>query len=407
MAVIPRDINRPLILLSNREPYEHVRADGHLDAAPPAGGLVSALDPMMRRVGGTWVAWGSGPADRDVVDEHSRVAVPPCDPSYTLRRVWLNEAEVEGYYLGFANSALWPLCHMFIQYLDVRAAHWDSYRAVNRRFADAVCEEIDRVGAEAEVWIQDYHFALAAQLVRERAPDTLIHHFWHIPFPPADVLRLMPIAVHDAILSGMLGSDLIEFQTDQHARNFLDCVERMLPPGRVDHNSGTIDYDGRQIAVRTFPISIDMDEWERRALLPRTREVASSLRSRYASDTRKLIVSVDRIDYTKGLVRRLTALEQVWTDQPDRRGTFTALIVATPSRSDIRAYSALETELVTTVTRINDAFRTEAWTPIVLVRENVSADLLAAVYVAADVCVVSSLQDGMNLVAKEFIACQR
>ncbi len=395
-----------LVLLSNREPYEHVRTPEGVTVRSPAGGLVSALDPILCRVAGTWVAWASGDADADVVDDSGRVAVPPDDPRYTLRRVWLDPSDVNDYYLGFANSALWPICHMFIQHLEVRTRHWESYSAVNERFAAAVAEEAARVGGSPMVWIQDYHFALAPALIRALVPDALIHHFWHIPFPPPDVFRLIPLGVHDALLRGLLGNDLLEFQTEGYARNFLDCVDRMMP-GHVDRDAGTVDFEGRVMRVAAFPISIDVAEWERLASLPRTREVAASLRTRYTTAGHKLLVSVDRVDYTKGIIRRLRALEQVWAEGPARRESFTVLLVATPSRTDVPAYADLEREVMQYIDSINHRFGTEKWRPIVLVHDNVDADLLAAVYAAADVCLVSSLQDGMNLVAKEFIACQK
>lgn len=395
-----------LILLSNREPYEHVHTPGGVVVRSPAGGLVSALDPILRRVSGTWVAWASGDADAEAADAAGRVPVPPDDPSYTLRRVWLDDADVEGYYLGFANSALWPLCHLFIQHLEVRTSQWDSYRSVNARFAAAVAEEAARVGDNPMVWVQDYHFALAPALIRAQVPGALIHHFWHIPFPPPDIFRLIPMGVHDALLRGLLGNDLVEFQTEGYARNFLDSVERMLPPDQVDRDAGTIQFDGRVVRVRAFPISIDVEEWERLSSLPGTIEAARKLRERYAMRGNKLVASVDRVDYTKGIIRRLRALEQVWADDPERKESFTVLLVATPSRTDVTAYAELERDMVQDVAAINERFGTADWTPIVLVNDNVDSDLLAAVYSAADVCLVSSLQDGMNLVAKEFIACR-
>jgi trehalose 6-phosphate synthase len=402
----PLALDRPLILLSNREPYEHVRTANGIEVRSPAGGLVSALDPILRRVAGTWVAWASGDADHETADANGHVAVPPGDPSYTLRRVWLPDHAVEGYYLGFANSALWPLCHLFIRQFEVRTHHWECYKAVNRDFAAAVVEEGMRVGGAPMVWVQDYHFALAPQLIREQLPTALVHHFWHIPFPPPDMFRLLPLGVNDALLRGLLGNDLVEFQTDAHARNFLECVDRSLPDAHVDFASRTVDVEGRRVRVGAFPISIDVAEWERLAALPRTLELVQTLRQRYASGGRKLLVSVDRVDYTKGIIKRLRALEHVWAEQPERRETFTLLLVAPPSRTDLAAYSALERDMVQSVARINARFGTLTWTPVVLVHENVDADLLAAVYRAADVCLVSSLQDGMNLVAKEFIACQ-
>ena len=401
------DPDRPLIVLSNREPYEHVRSASGTDVRSPAGGLVSALDPILRRISGTWVAWGSGSADRATADRDGRVMVPPADPRYTLRRVWLSEQDVKGYYLGFANSALWPLCHLFIPHLDIRRMHWERYRAVNGLFSDAVVEEAQRFDEPPMIWVQDYHFALAPAMIRTRVPGALIHQFWHIPFPPADVFRIMPLGVHDALLRGLLGNDLLEFQTAGYARNFLECVERALPEASVDYDAGTVELEERTVRVGAFPISIDVHEWERLAGLDRTIDVAKGLRERYAQDGRQLVVSVDRMDYTKGLPRRLRALETIWRTQPERRGTFTMLFVAPPSRSDLAPYAQLERDVLRRVAALNARYGTDGWTPVVLIHGNVDADLLAAVYRAADACIVSSLQDGMNLVAKEFIACQQ
>jgi trehalose 6-phosphate synthase len=399
-------LERPLIVLSNREPYEHVHKPNGIEVRNPAGGLVSALDPILRRTHGTWVAWASGNADRTVADDVGRVPVPPDDPSYTLRRVWLSESDVEGFYLGFANSVLWPLCHLFVNMIDIRRSNWHSYEHANRLFAAAVAQEAESAGGAPMIWIHDYHFALVPARVRQLVPDALIHQFWHIPFPPPDVFRILPLGVHDTLLRGLLGNDLIEFQTEGYARNFMECVVRALPDAQVFPEQNMIEFNGHQTRVGAFPISIDVTEWERLAGLPHTLEVCRTLRDRYAPGGRQLVVSVDRMDYTKGIVRRLRALEHMWTDQPERRGTFTMLIVATPSRTDIPAYARLEQDVLDAISRLNDEFRTLDWTPIVLVHDNVDADLLAAVYCAADVCVVSSLQDGMNLVAKEFIACR-
>jgi trehalose 6-phosphate synthase len=399
-------LDRPIIVLSNREPYEHVHGPAGVEVRYPAGGLVSALDPIMRRTHGTWVAWASGNADRTAADDSGRLMVPPDDPSYTLRRVWLSESDVEGFYLGFANSALWPLCHLFVSMVDIRRSNWESYERANRLFASAVAQEAERVGGAPMVWVQDYHFALAPERIRALVPDALIHQFWHIPFPPPDVFGVLPIGVQLSLLRGLLGNDLIEFQTEVFAWNFMDCVARTLPDAEVQAARNVVRFDGRSTSVGAFPISIDVGEWERLAGLPRTAEVSNTLRQRYASGNRQLVVSVDRMDYTKGIVRRLRALEHMWRAFPERRGTFTMLIVATPSRTDLPAYARLEQDVLEAVERLNDEFRTLDWTPIVVVHENVDADLLAAVYRAADVCVVSSLQDGMNLVAKEFIAAR-
>lgn len=395
-----------LILVTNREPYEHKKTPYGTNVRSPAGGLVSALDPTMQRTNGVWVAWGSGSGDRMTADANGRLAVPPDNPHYTLRRVWLDEADVEGYYLGFANSVLWPLCHLLVQHLNFRTDDWDRYRSVNDAFVDAVCEEVERCQRPPVIWFQDYHLALAPSRVRARCPGVFLHHFWHIPFPPPDIFGLIPVSAPEALLRGLLGNDLIEFQTERAARNFLECVAQFVPDAAVDRDTLTVQYGDRTVSVGAFPISIDVTEYERLAELPAARDEAATLRERYANDDRTLAVSVDRIDYTKGIPERLRALEQLWEQHEELRGRLTMLFVATPSRTELDAYRDLEAEVVQRVLAINERFRTETWTPIVFVHENVDAGLLAAVYRAADVCLVSSIQDGMNLVAKEFVACQ-
>ena len=400
------DVPATLILLSNREPYEHVHGVDAIEVRQPAGGLVTALDPTMRQTRGTWVAWGSGAADRTVCDQWSRIAVPPDDPAYTLRRVWLDDHDIEAYYLGFANSVLWPLCHMLIQHLDFREDYWDRYRDVNRRFAKAVAEEAERAEGRATVWIQDFHFALASEMIRELSPGLIIHQFWHIPFPPPDLLRLLPGGTDGAILRGLLGNDLIEFHTDRHAQNFLDCVRQIVPEAQVEGENALVHYQGRAVHIGTFPISIDVAHFERLATSRESVELTNRLRDRYAAKGRQLGISVDRLDYTKGIPQRLNALCLLWQQNPELRERFTMLIVATPSRTDVPAYRDLAESVIAKAMQINEQFRTPDWTPVVLIDQGIGGERLAAVYRAADFCVVSSLQDGMNLVSKEFIACQ-
>jgi trehalose 6-phosphate synthase len=408
---------RTLVVLSNREPYEHVTPEGAAPGAPPevrrpAGGLVSALDPTLQRTRGTWVAWGSGSADRAASDAEGRVAVPPDDPRYTLRRVWLDEADVEGYYQGFANTALWPLSHMLVQHYQFRQEHWERYRDVNARFADAAAEEAARAPDDPLVWVQDYHFALAPRLVRERlaardaakARRLFVHQFWHIPFPPPDLFNLLPTEIHAEVLEGMLGNDLIEFHTERHAMNFMDCVAAFVPGAELRRERQLVRLGGREVRVGAFPISIDVEHFER--LAREAAPQAEALRRQYATGGRRLAVSVDRVDYTKGIPERLHALDQLFDDAPELRGRLTVLLVATPSRGELASYQALEREVLDGVEAINRRWGTAEWTPIVLEHRNVPASELAAVYRAADVCLVSSLQDGMNLVAKEFVACQ-
>ena len=394
------------ILVSNREPYEHMRGVHGIDVKQPAGGLVSALDPTMRRTHGTWVAWGSGTADLEVSDETGRVAVPPDEECYTLRRVWLDEADINGYYHGFANQALWPLCHMLIQHFEYRTEYWERYRTVNLRFAHAVADEAERCTGRAMAWIQDYHFALASEFLRAMRPTLFIHQFWHIPFPPPDILRLLPSGIHEAVLRGMLGNDLIEFQIDRYVVNFLNCVEQFVNEARVDHSRQTIWFRNRRVSVGAFPISVDVERFVKMAQSEESTARVSTLRERYARGNRQLGVCVDRVDYTKGIPERIRALDTLWEESPELRERFTFIFVCTPSRSDVPAYNSLEREVVQSVMATNAKYGNSDWTPIVLVNENVDSDLLAGVYRAADICIVSSLQDGMNLVAKEFVACQ-
>ena len=398
---------RTLILVSNREPYEHVRGpDGGVTVKQPAGGLVSALDPTMQRTHGVWVAWGSGDADRETADAAGCVAVPPDDPSYTLRRVWLDDDERDGYYFGFANSGLWPLCHLLVQHFSYRAEYWARYQAVNERFAEAAAEQVRKATGEAVVWVQDYHLATAPAMIRARAPDAFVHQFWHIPFPPPEILRFLPTAVHNAVIRGMLGNDLIEFHTERYVANFLACVRDMVPEADVYGERNAIAYEGRTVEVGAFPISIDARNYEARAASGEGARRAQELRARHATEGRQLGVSVDRLDYTKGIPERLRAIDLLWATHPELRERVTFLVVATPSRSELAAYSTLERDVADTVDEINARHGTSGWTPLVLIRDNVDADTLASIYRAGDVCLVSSLQDGMNLVAKEFIACQ-
>ena len=398
--------NRTLILLSNREPYEHRHGEIGIDIRRPPGGLVTALDPTMQATDGVWVAWGSGSADAETADHEGRLRVPPGEDGYTLRRVFLTDAEVDGYYMGFSNRSLWPLCHMLVQHFEYRTDYWNMYQEVNSKFAHAVADEVLRSPEKPIVWIQDYHFALAAEMLRELATPALIHQFWHIPFPPADILRLLPTGVDEALLRGLLGNDLIEFHTERYALNFLGCVAELVPEAEIDADTLSIHYDGRRIDVAIFPISIDVERYEQLASTPESDALVERLRKRYTSNGQRLGLGVDRVDYTKGIPERLRALCELWERHPEMLETFTFLLVATPSRSELPAYRALEEEMLQTVIEINERFKTPTWHPIVLVHENVSADMLAGVYRAADLCLISSLQDGMNLVAKEFIACQ-
>jgi trehalose 6-phosphate synthase len=394
--------SRQLVVVSNREPYEHRDApDGEVRIIRPAGGLTSALDPLMQEAGGTWVAWGSGSADWDVVDENGLVGVPPEEPRYWLKRLKLEKDLAERYYLGLANGALWPLCHLLLQHYRYDEQDWLAYQAANARFGQAAAAVVKE---NAVVWLQDYHLALVAPHVRTARPSAAITQFWHIPWPPADILAYFPRRVD--LLEGLLANDLIGFHSDRYVVNFLGCVADMVNDVDVDSAEGIVLHRGHECRVRDYPISIDYDRFVTMATSPRAERLAEELRARYCSGGRLLGLGVDRADYTKGIPQRLESLDRLWSEHPEFRERLTFVQVATPTRGGIAAYDDLADEVRTTVQGINSRFGTPAWEPFVLIDRNVAQADLAGYYRAADLCIVSSVQDGMNLVAKEYAACQ-
>lgn len=395
--------DRRFVVVSNREPYEHGWADevGEMKVGRPAGGLTSALDPLMQGLGGTWVAWGSGEADVAVSDRGGRVRVPPEDPRYTLRRVWLTGDDVHRYYLGFSNQFLWPLCHLRPDLARIRARYWERYRVVNRRFAEAVLDEVR--GSEAVVWVQDYHLALLPGHLRARRPDVALSHFWHIPWPPFDIFRLSPQA--EPLLRGLLANDLLGFHLPRFAENFLRCARR-IAGAEVDWEARTATLDGHVCHVGSFPISIDDSQFRAAASAPGAEGKVEALRRRYAPKGGWLGVGVDRMDYSKGLPEKFKAIEMLLARYPEMRERFTFVQVAVPSRGEIEAYDALGESVERIAWEVNDRFGTDGWKPIHLLQQSLPAERLALLYRAADICIVSSLQDGMNLVAKEFVASQ-
>ncbi|MFI0846314.1 trehalose-6-phosphate synthase [Mesorhizobium sp. IMUNJ 23232] len=392
--------NTELIVVSNREPYVHEHGADGIELKVPASGLVSALEPITRTCAGTWIAHGGGSADRETSDRNDHVMVPPDAPAYTLRRVWLSEEEYKGYYLGFANEGLWPLCHIAFTRPQFRAADWECYQAVNRKFADAVVEEAKT--KRPIVLVQDYHFALLPRLIRERLPDAIIITFWHIPWPNSEVFSVCPW--REQILDGLLGSSILGFHIQLHCNNFVESVDRFLE-SRVDREGAAISYGGRTTLVHSYPISI---EWPEERV--RSETVAQARRrifKRYdLSPDVKLAVGVERLDYTKGILDRFHALDEFFHQHSDWIGRLVFLQIAAPSRGTLPAYQALYQECLDLVAEINERYGSDGYQPIVLVPEHHDHEELADLFRAADVCVVSSLHDGMNLVAKEFVAAR-
>jgi len=390
-----------ILIVSNREPYIHSRRDGRLEVRRPASGLVTAMEPVMRACSGTWIAHGSGSADREAVDAQDRVMVPPEKPAYRVRRVWLSAEEEAGYYYGFANEGLWPLCHIAHTRPVFRSADWEHYRTVNRRFAQAV-EQESRT-KNPIVLVQDYHFALVPRMIRERMPQATIITFWHIPWPNPEAFGVCPWRTE--LLDGLLGSSILGFHTQFHCNNFFDTVDRTLE-ARVDRETSTISFGGDATEVRRYPISI---EWPPAALASQKSVAECRGLARTAlglgADV-KLGIGVDRLDYTKGILERFAAVERLLELEPRWIGRFAFVQIAAPSRSSIEEYQSLEGRVRAAAERINDRYGSPGYLPIVLKIEHHDADDVYAWYRAADLCFVSSLHDGMNLVAKEFVAAR-
>ena len=391
-----------ILIVSNREPYIHVRRRPDvIEIQRPASGLVTALEPVMRACSGTWIAHGSGNADRDTVDRNDRVMVPPEEPSYRIRRVWLTPEEEKGYYYGFANEGLWPLCHIAHTRPTFRAPDWKHYCDVNRRFASVVASEAS--SDDPIVLVQDYHFALLPQFVRERLPRATIITFWHIPWPNPEAFGILPW--RDELLAGLLGSSILGFHTQFHCNNFFDTVDRYME-ARVDRETSQVSYGGNPTEVRRYPISI---EWPSSVpgSRPAIEQCRADVRTEFGlSEDAPLGVGIDRLDYTKGILERFFAIERLLEMRPAWIGRFTFLQIAAPSRSLIEDYQALERRVCSLADSINARFGTGEYVPIRLVVEQRSSDRVHSYYRAADLCCVSSLHDGMNLVAKEFVAAR-
>jgi alpha,alpha-trehalose-phosphate synthase [UDP-forming]/trehalose-phosphatase len=402
-AISARLPDRQHVVVSNREPYLHKRTRRGIVVERPPGGLVAALDPVLQATGGVWIAWGSGSADREVTDRQDHVWVPPEEPRYVLRRVWLPPAIVERYYYGYANQALWPLCHMAVDKARFLHRYWDGYVEANHIFAAATAEEAQ---SGAFVWVQDYHLALFPRFIRARRPDLILVHFWHIPWPAWDVFRACPQAQRRALLEGLLGSDLLGFHVDRYRRNFLECVTRELEEAEVDPVRGLVDYAGRRTTVRTFPISIDVDAFDTLARSRAAVRWMARWRRRPEIGDRRIAVGVDRLDYTKGIPERLRAIDRFLAGRPEYAERFVFVQKAAPSRTRIQAYRELQNEVERLVGEINTRRGRAGWQPILYVPEPMPPVALAALYRMAEAAIVSPLQDGMNLVAKEFIAAQ-
>jgi alpha,alpha-trehalose-phosphate synthase [UDP-forming] len=390
-----------IIVVANREPYIHrYQSDGEtIECLRPASGMAAALDPVMRAAGGVWVGHGSGDADRATVDSSDRVQVPPDDPSYTLRRVWLTKEEEEDYYHGLANSGLWPLCHVTFTRPSFESRQWEAYRKVNALYGDAVLEEAD--DRPTFVFIQDYHFGLLPRYLKDRNPNLIVAQFWHIPWPNRETFRVFPWK--EELLDGLLGNDLLGFHIRYHCQNFLEAVDRTLE-ARIDHENSEIVRDNKSTLVRPFPISIDFDRQTATAASTEVEQEIKKLRRQVIRPGNAVGIGIERIDYTKGIPEKLRALDRFWERYPAYRERLTYVQVGVPSRGHVPQYQQLDKEIDALVEHINWKWSTPTWRPIVYFKRHFSMTEMTALHRLADFCIVSSLHDGMNLVAKEFIA---
>ena len=387
------------LMVSNREPFIHTMSGDKVIWQRAVGGLTEALNPVMRASKGTWVAWSCGSADKEGVDSHNRIAVPPVNPEYTLRRVWLTKDEIEGYYHGFSNEALWPLCHVTFTPPVFRESDWNTYKKVNQIFADVILQEVaDR---KALVLVQDYHFTLLSRLIKEQNSKITVAQFWHIPWPPHEVFRICPW--QKEILDGLLGNDLLGFHTQSYCNNLLETVQHSLEAD-IDPEKSAVAYQGKTTVVQPFPISVDFESISHEAETEAVRREMNNLRNRFQLEGKVVGIGIDRLDYIKGIPEKLMALDKFFEDYPGYRGKMVFIQVGTPSRTQVKSCQEINQRIDELTRSINDKYGNDSWKPVILLTEQTARLTLAAIRRLADFCVVSSLHDGMNLVAKEFVA---
>lgn len=389
--------DRQIIVVSNREPYIHKNTKNKIQYTVPASGMVTALEPIMEACGGVWLAHGSGDADRLVVDKNDKVAVPPDEPKYVLKRLWLTDSEVEGYYQGFSNEAMWPLCQMAHTRPIFRKEDWTEYQRVNGKFAQSLLSEIQGIQRPV-VLIQDYHLALLPEMIKRSRPDAVVGLFWHIPWPSGEAFGICPWRTE--VLGGMLGADVVGFHTQQYCNNFLETVGKEIE-SLTDLETYAITHKGHTAYIKPFPISVAFTGGEKGAS-----EVGSRILERIGIHTKYLGLGVDRMDYVKGILEKLRGIEFFLDMYPAYKGQFTFLQIASPTREEVEKYRQFSQDVTREAKRINNKFRRGDWQPVALLKEHHTHEEIYPLYRAANVCMVTSLSDGMNLVAKEFVAAR-
>jgi alpha,alpha-trehalose-phosphate synthase [UDP-forming] len=393
--------DRLLIVVSNREPYVHSFSGKSITWKNTVSGLTEALDPVLRASGGTWIAQGAGAADKQTVDASDRVAVPPDRPEYTLRRVWLTKEEVKGFYYGFSNKGLWPLCHNTLVEPEFREEDWLAYQKVNRIFAGAVLQEIG--GRKAIVLAQDYHFALLSQYLREKNPGLTLGQFWHIPWPSYERLKTCPW--HEEIISGLLGNDLLGFHIPSYCRSFMESAGHVAG-AKIDSKKEMIDRAKHITHIGAFPISVDFDAISEQAGTAEVRREMDRLSRELGLEGKYVGLGMDRLDYTKGIPERLQALDRFLADNTGYRGRVVYIMAGMPSRAEIGTYEELGRRVATLIDGINARYGTAAWQPVIPMMRQLAPVTLHALRRLAHFCLVSSLHDGMNLVSKEYVSAR-
>lgn len=392
-----------LFVVSNREPYMHVidEPSGEVKCIRPASGVVTAIHPILSACGGTWIANGAGNADKKFVNSKDKLGVPPDDNRYILKRVWFTKEEEDGYYYGFSNEGLWPLSHNTHTRPIFREADWQMYRKVNQKFCDSLLEELP--AKPSFVFIQDYHFTLLGRMIKEKRPDVTVALFWHIPWPNPENFAICPY--HKEILEGMLGCDLIGFQVQNHCNNFLDTANRLLE-SRVDTERFSVVRSGKETFVRAFPISVAANISGNKFKVEPIRDI-EKLKKEFDLEDKIVGLGVDRIDYTKGIIERVLAIDRFLEKYPEYKKKFVFIQLAAPSRTHIKRYHDLMGEIDELVEKKNWKYLDGRWKPIIYLKRHFSQDEIEPFYMLADLCIVSSLHDGMNLVAKEYVSAKR
>ena len=386
-------------MVSNREPYSHEKTKREIVCKKTVGGVVSALDPLMQKHGGAWIAWGSGSADFELCNSKNEVLVPEENPKYTLKRVALSKEEVTDYYEGFSNRVLWPLFHLFVEKMHPKEEYWDAYCKVNKKFARMAIDEIN--DKDDLIWIQDYHLSLVPRFIRDARPDAKIAFFWHIPWPPWEVFGSLP--QRNEVLEGLLNCDMIGFHTSSYVRNFMGCAVKK-PDVKLDTKKRITTFQDNKTKIRYFPLGISYKDFASPAESKKITKKAAKLKKMH--NDRNFILGIDRLDYTKGILDRIKAFELFLEQCPEYREKVVLVQIASPSRNKIEEYCTMKKEIDEAVGSINGRFGNDGWTPLMYFSRKISQQSLLAYYNAADVGLLTPLRDGMNLIAKEFTAAK-